>query len=464
MLKGKKLTFENMNLSNLGTEVIAITGALYVKTPEALATLQHELHDIGYKMKNCREDKHDLERGVTAEQKEKNGWSLWFATIDVRSGKCGSCKKLISTLGIKRHGHTCEHCGAVTYLDIIDGTTVRFSFIHKDGDNNGMADLRLKAKRWDTEAGFIYFYPEIIDGLWSRGERAKLYLDSYKDRWDEVTEGDQKLIKIKHELDWSYDTAVISLSETSGHYHNHDIVNVWKGKEYSEWADDFPVADTISIYETWHWAPWPKNKPDLHEKIFSAAGMVSRCDYYYQDGRQAFYDVHLERMRIFVEHFTQLDVNAWDAMVQKAPRSGPGFIRAVAAFCQGKDQPVVRDEPNIGSMLAGYGKMFSDGFDKLTSGDLESMNRASKDPTVMGEFADLLKTRVAEKNRTFTTAFERRIRSSQLSMTERRQVAEKNGYRVHRRYRGVRQWKRLVAIEFWNPQTDHRVKIPATQH
>src|SRR5690606_40187283 len=46
----------------------------------------------------------------------------------IGKGKCNSCESLIDTTGIRSHGHTCEVCGEVTYLEMIEGSTIRFSF------------------------------------------------------------------------------------------------------------------------------------------------------------------------------------------------------------------------------------------------------------------------------------------------------------------------------------------------
>jgi len=320
-----------MNMFEHIDGVIAISGDLYVKTPEALEVLLAELRTTGYQIDNLRESdlRKRLHADVDVEMMEKNGWSLWYAHLDVRRGKCGSCNGLISVAGICCHGHQCELCGAVTYYKVIDGSMVRFSFVQRDGDEHGMADITMKAQRWDTEAGYLYLYPEIHDGLWLRDKQTKRYFEANRDKWEEVTEDGQRLIRVRYPEPWDYEVSAINPSEIHPHSWNHKIVLVWEGKEYDEYSRDFPLPKSISIYETWHWAPLERS-PRLHERIIHAIGMVSDCGYYYQDGQPAFYDLHLENMRRFVEHFTELDLEEWDRVIPRTDRSGPGMIRAIA--------------------------------------------------------------------------------------------------------------------------------------
>ncbi|MDO8559010.1 MAG: hypothetical protein Q7R84_01635 [bacterium] len=362
-------------------DVVEICGDLYVKSQSALESLFDELRRVGYQIDNLREADYRKKDGVSVETMEKNGWSLWFAHIDVRRGKCASCNGLIDVCGIQSHGHKCELCGAVTYYDIIDGTRVQFSFIQRNGDDSGIADITMKAKRWDTEAGYLYFYPEIFDGLWLQGERVKQYFETNKDKWEEVEEDGKKLIRVIYPQPWNRKVSAIEPSDISRHYFNHKIVRVWENKEYDDCSSDFPLSESMSIYEAWHWAPL-KRSPRLHEKIIGAAGMVSRCSYYYQDGRPAFYDLYLQRMRLFVEHFTELNLDAWDRMIRRAERSGPGMIMTIARFCH--DKPEVDNSPNFGNILVGLGKAL-DG-QKLIDGEMTAMVDAIKDPRESEKF------------------------------------------------------------------------------
>jgi hypothetical protein len=370
--------------------VIAISGSLYATSSEALQLLLEELAQSGYTVNNLRECDRRKKDGTSVETMEQNGWSLWFATLDVRRGKCKSCGGYISCGGIQMHGHKCELCGEVTYYDIVDGSTVRFSFIQRDERDQRHADITMKAKRWDTEEGYLYFYPEPKDGLWLKGEAAVAeYLAANNNLWEAVTEGDQSLIRVRYPLEWDYEVAAINPSESYGHYWNHSIVRVLDGVEYPEHGQ-MPLPDMVSVYESWHWAPLGPD-PSLHETIIHAVGMVSRCDYYYQDGRAAFGDVHIKGMTTFVEHFTSLDLEAWTAMIRKAPLSGPGMIRAIAAFCHPDAQ--VRDEPNIGNALVGVSKLLTG--ERLVGDEVTAMTAALQDPEQGGMFREVFSGRKA---------------------------------------------------------------------
>ncbi|MFA6529094.1 MAG: hypothetical protein WCT46_06180 [Candidatus Gracilibacteria bacterium] len=247
--------------------------------------------------------------------------------------------------------------------------------------------MALRAKRWDTEEGYLYFYPELLDGLWCRGDQVKQYFEANSDKWEEVEEDKQKLIRVRYPNPWDYNVSAINPSEIYGHYWNHKIVLVWDGKEYDEYSLDLPLHESISIYESWHWAPLESN-PKLHEKIIHAAGMVSRCDYYHQDGRLEFRDGHLKRMRMFVEHFTKLDLVAWDRMIRTADKSGPGMIRAIAAFCH--NNPSVENRPNVGNLLVGFSKAMSG--KSLTADELATMIDAAKDPEESKKFLGMFRS------------------------------------------------------------------------
>lgn len=368
--------------------VVCIAGSFYVKTPAALRKLLQTLRIIGYKVQDNRKADYLNRENVSVRQMEKNGWSLWYASFpDNRRGKCCSCNSLISTLGIKAHGHKCEICGEVTYLDIIDGSTIRFSFVPEEGEEYSMADIKMTAQRWDTEAGYLYLYPTAEPGLWLRNnDEANEYLHARSDRFEIVVEKvngtDQELVKIPYKpRHLRGDDSVISVNDVHGHHWNHKVVRIWEGQEFDELFGDFPVLESISICETWHWYPRPAS-PGLHEQIFSAAGRVSRADYYYQDGRPAFWEPQLRNMRLFVKHFTTLDLEKWDQMIRRADRSGPGMIKAVANFCHPRAK--VRNDPNIGNLLIGYNKLSN--LQSMTDDEVSAMADAWKDDDIRDDF------------------------------------------------------------------------------
>ena len=332
-----------------------IADSLYVESPEALDSVLNEIRTVGYNVENLRECDSRAKDGTTVDQMEKDGWSLWYCSLkDIRYGKCGSCNEYISIRGILSHGHQCEKCGVVTYLDMIEGSRVRFHFA---GDEAWFRHLEMKVYFWDADHGDLYLYPDPIEtgsSITLSGERAQAYLQEFKDKWEEVVYEGKILYKVKY-LNSSYveDISTINVSETMKHHWNHKIVTLWNRKEYSEW-ESLPVPECFSIYETWHWAPLQPS-PTLHEKIIHAGGMVADQGYYYQDGRTAFYQAHWDRMRTFVDKFTTLSVREWDR--QHFRIDGPGAIADIAKFCH--NSPQVTNIPNFGNTLVALGKAIS---------------------------------------------------------------------------------------------------------
>lgn len=363
--------FDDMNLAGFGDTVIMVAGSLFVKTETAMQQLIGELEMIGYEVK-----------------KSEHGANNWFASLsDIRKGKCGSCGELISVQGIQSHGHQCEKCGEVTFWKIIDGTTIRFSFIERDESKESpmMVDLKMTAKRWDTDAGYVYFYSSIEGGLWTNKERAQAYFDANSDKWEEVDEDGEKLIKMRYTQPWDYEICAFNPSDISGPYgktRNHSIVKVWKGEVYDDWSQNFPLPDMINMYGKWH-QPLLAASPTIHESIMSAAGQVSRKDYYYQDGRKALYEQSWRNMSTFIRHFTELDADKFDKAWPRFRTDGPGGIDDLARWCH--PEAVVRDEPNIGNLLLGFAKIGSD--QHLTPGEVAAMSRAAGDEKTLDTFA-----------------------------------------------------------------------------
>lgn len=363
--------------------VVVVGGNPYVKTSVALEALLVELRTIGYQIDNLREADHRKKGGVSVETMEKNGWSLWYAKLDVRRGKCGSCQQHIDVAGIQSHGHKCERCGAVTYYEIMDGSTVRFSFVQRNENEYGMADLTMKARRWDTEAEYLYLYPEILDGLWLRGDRAKQYFETNKDKWEEVEEDGQRLIRVRYRnsLYLEDEDSAINPRDIHGHYWNHKIVLVLEGKEYGEYFSNFPIPQSMSVYEAWHWAPLDAS-PTLHKKVLGAIGNNDDKGWHYQDGRPWFNARSFEEMGKFVRHFTSLDADAWDVQSKQFRLDGPGGIDDVARFCHPNAE--VENRPNIGNLLVGFSKVLSG--QKLTDGEIAAMADVAKDPEELDKF------------------------------------------------------------------------------
>ena len=386
---------------------------LYAKSPEALAALLEELKEVGYDINDCGAE----EKRASREEMEKNGWSLWLARLrdDVcgRKGKCRSCKSYIDVRGVRSHKHKCEICGAHTYLEFVDGSTISFYFMNDASGERGFlsSDIKMKVYDYDEQLGCLLLYPKPLDGgRWGTmdSKRAQKVLDANRkqfrripsrlskgmrkhirrlkaqSRYDEVKDIQSReknrrfgksLIAIPYEL---HMVGVINTTDSYGHVFNHDVVKLFQGQEYSDWGN-LPIPESYSIYEAWHWAP-VKPSYKLHEKIIGAAGMVSRCDYYYQDDRPEFYDIHLKRMRLFVEHFTTINIDEWDSMICRAPKSGPGMIRTIASFCQGVEPEVakVTNKPNAFGAIAVLADAFSGR--GVTDNGFAAIADAMKDP------------------------------------------------------------------------------------
>lgn len=347
--------------------IVRIGSNLYAKDPEALSQLF---------------------------EKMKKDPGNWFASIrddvSVRKGKCRKCGAYIDLCGIRMHKHQCEACGAYTYLEFKEGSRIRFFFTGAKTRACGYY-LRMLIFGYDEESRYLLLHAAPLggDGFCDMDKQsAKEALEKNRDKYTRLEKDGWKLIAVPYDPYGSYDSekAVINVREIRGSEVNYDTVKLYCGKEYGEY-EKLPIAESYSINEAWRWAPL-RPSPTLHESIISAVGMVSRCDYYCQDGRREFYDSHLERMRLFVEHFTALDLVAWDRMILYADKSDPGMIRAVANFCS--DNPRIIDEPNIGNALHGLGKMIQG--ERLTREEARAMKMVVGSAERGGILRDFLKS------------------------------------------------------------------------
>jgi hypothetical protein len=370
-------------------DVIPVAGNLYCKTPEALKALLAVLPNLGYEVKNNREDEYNLKR-TTVEQMEKNGWSLWYASLrDIRFAKCDHCKQYISTVGTRYHGHTCEKCGEIIYLEHVNGSSITFRFNPETPEyERAMFSPRLRGKvhKWDTEEGYLYIYLDTLEpsGLLTSNEIKQAYLAAHANQYELVNDTSYKSMKVRYPHPWNRDVAAIEPTDSYGHVQYCSIVKVWNGKEYSEW-EQLPIPESMSIYEAWHWAPLPVS-PTLHKKLLSAVGQTDDKGWHYQDGSPWFKSGTWKEMAKFVRHFTQLDADAFDRAWPRFRADGPGGIDDVARFCHHNAE--VRDEPNIGNTLVAYGKLMSG--QSLTREEIEAAKRGEKEDD-MGFFKALRK-------------------------------------------------------------------------
>lgn len=343
-------------------DIVNVSGRLYAKTPESLEELKAYLTIHGYDIKDCSESFSDK---PSREVQEKKGYALWNAHLSEKrlqnKAKCGSCNSLINISGVRMHNHKCEVCGDNTYVAFTKKGTVTFSIMENPAF---LEDLTLIVHSYDEKNKRLNFFLNPDDsGLddWNKQvgiSYAKLedMRERFPDTFKEIEINGVKVLSTHNDttkmwLDRRIDK--INIAETRGSKQNYKIVKAFDGKEFGKWGK-LPVPEGFSIYEAWHWAPLEPSQK-LHEKIISAGGKVSDCGYYYQDGRTEFRDVHLERMRVFVEHLTTLGINEWDEMIEYAPKSGPGMVKAIAEFCHPHAQ--VDNYPNIGNAMVAMGKV-----------------------------------------------------------------------------------------------------------
>lgn len=386
-------------------DVVSIPGiGLYAKTSEALERLFAFLKARGYEIEDTSISKGEpgsIGYRPSREVLEKKGSSLWYARLRddvvVRRGKCRSCGSYIDTRGIQSHKHKCEKCGAYTYLDFDLGSIIRFSFISREDGRLG-ANVTMKVYGYDEEQKLLLLFPDPLDGKGyfdcTKKEALKV-LEENKDKWFKTRRNGVIYIAVHHNpyTGFKEPEDVISVYEIHGRYHNYSIIKLYEGKEYGDY-ESLPVPESYSIWEAWHWAPLGSSST-LHETIISAGGMVSRPSYYYQDGRTAFYEINLIRMRLFVQNFTDLNIERWDRMIARAPKDGPGMIRAIANFCS--DNPQVDRTPSIGNVLIGVSKAL--GGERLTRGEVAEMENALADEETRGEAVDFFSSLVSSKKK-----------------------------------------------------------------
>lgn len=325
--------------------------AVMVKSPEAMDLFLADLRNKGY------EDKTYVEKG---EKRRPNYFYMSLRDdVLVDKGVCNSCNSYISRNGIKMHKHKCEVCGEFTYLEFVDGTTVRFYWQDDIGSSAFEPSMKMKVKDYDDENRCLILYAKPMDGNnfndWNLKNALKS-LRKHRPSYSFVKIEGKTYISIPYEVHYGKRTGpqLINMADSHGHVVNHRMVKLFQGKEYGEWFDPIPIPENYTVKGAWEGYPLPRS-PYLHETIIHAAGMVSRCDYYYQDGRTEFREIHLLRMRLFVEHFTDINIDEWDRMIERADKSGPGMIRALAAFCH--PDAVPKNEPNFWNLVHGVSKI-----------------------------------------------------------------------------------------------------------
>jgi hypothetical protein len=199
----------DMTLKIPSEDVRLVKDTLRCNTPEALQITLDTLRSLGYTIEDLRDPFSDFikSRRVTVKDAEKRGFALWRAHLDnIRYGKCLSCSAHITTLGIEKHGRTCESCGATVYLALVQGSAIRFGF---QGDEPRSLDrwLQMRVKRWEHEEGWLYLYRTVDPpvGHYMDQEQAEAYLAKHSEEWEAIEEDGQQLIKVQHPL---YDSSL----------------------------------------------------------------------------------------------------------------------------------------------------------------------------------------------------------------------------------------------------------------
>lgn len=360
---------------------------VYAKTPVALEAVLAKLRAIGYQVNSLRDPEYQQTLGglsTSVTTRENGRYVLWSAQLEVRRGKCTSCQRYIKTDGIESHGHQCEHCNAVTYEEIVDGATVRFSFIPRHEDDALMGPT-MKAKRWDTETGTLYLYPETLDDPWMGAAVTQSYLQRHADKWQMVQEDGQQLIRVRHSKSYDRASSDVEVTDVQGSRRNYRIVQVWEGKEYGEF-DKTPFPTSLSIYEAWRWAPLPSS-PQLHKTVLAAVGCTADKGYYHQDGRPYFDAKKFQDMGVFARHFTTLDADEWDRCSRHFRLDAPSGIDDIARFCH--SNPDIEDRPNLGNFIAGLSKVMRG--EPLRDRELTTFADAVRDPQESQKVQELLK-------------------------------------------------------------------------
>jgi hypothetical protein len=350
--------------------VSIMEGSLYVKKPEALPVLLEHLAAFGYNMRDTSAEADSSRPKPPRSVQEKNGWGLWHGKLDEKvlshKGECDSCHQFIDTTGIHAHAHTCEHCGDYTYIRYRNGGQMRFGI--DDERERIFDDLTLIIHSYDAQKKRLLFYADpaeyrgkdlpVRESIFTRTltasyEELPRLIAQYPATFshDEV-DGD-RVIAVPHDVS-TLERALhgINPKEVTGEAENYSMVRLFLGEKVKGLAR-LPIPEFISIYEAWHWAPLGPG-PETYKKIMSAASMVSRKDYYYQDGRPAFNKEIINRMYRFVEAFTTFDANEVFAHAHRH-LSGPDFIDALAQATGNSE--FIPTAPNIGNALELYAKL-----------------------------------------------------------------------------------------------------------
>jgi hypothetical protein len=341
--------FEGLPFLELKDSVY-ISGTVYLKSKDSEAMLPAILSQYGYEL---NEDK-------------------TYAKLNSFS-QCLHCDGIIAPHATHTHGHVCELCGKPTYLEYNRDEYITFQFM-RNGSYVGDNSIVMRIYDYDTEKKELLLFPEPITAPTAKMRRLPFFcvkdaqeaaalLDEAKDLYTmrSITENGItfEVMALKNQPSHAITAeSVFNPSDITGTKSLTRDVYVYNGNIYPVFSfgedDKLPIPDHFGFSNAYMENRLSLANPRAHEIIMSAAGQVSRCDYYHQDGRPAFGDVVYKRWRAFIEHCVDIPVEKWDSFIKTAPRDGPSFINALAKWCSsvsGTGPRAVRDDPNMGNAL-----------------------------------------------------------------------------------------------------------------
>lgn len=392
---------------------VFICSRAYAKTEDAFEAIKKAALEIGYEEKNY-------------DDKDTAAKDYIYLSLDTAAAECGSCNEVISRTGVQCHGHKCECCGEVTYLEYVPGGAIRFVFLDKHERIGEPLTFQIHDYRtFDDKPNELVLLPQPILGeyktpsgqyvrhglfdvtdpaeaqaIMDEAETRKLFrrenlfcreTDSYQD----------VIVLIDPEPHMITPQSVFNTHDIWGQYRNFKEIDVFRGEKFDKWfGKTLPVPDSLSVSRKYIGRDKHSlGEPNIHATILRAAGQGSDCGYYHQDGSIAFSGVVLDRMTAFVHHFVDVDIEKWNAFLETAPKDGPGFIMTLAkwssAMSDGSLKNVV-NKSNIFNAINGMHKMMTG--KSMTEDEIESMIQGAQTQEA-DDFAESILDTLEDKQR-----------------------------------------------------------------
>lgn len=346
-------------------DYVNIGDKIYPLSEEGLQNV-FKLFENDYDIRDCSKDEICPSEGYYASLKSE---------VFQRKCKCDYCQHYNPTEGSFVHGFTCENCGKVIYLEYLPNSPVSFYF-RRDVT---MRHLRFIVHSYKNDTLFVYDSPQTTCGFYSIPvEKVPDHLRKFENDFERVEIEGQNLLAFYCPVFPSqkqFDRIKIEIYEIGSPPHKkipdstclfgyryeqseenrkqrYTKVQIYKGQEYEEkpLSDTLPVKRSFSIALTFRHAPIRRDE-NLSRKILQASSQVADCSYYCQDGRVAFGEVAFNRMCVYVEYFTDLDLNLFNKFLRTARRDGPGFICDLAEHVEKQTgvPQYVENNPKISS-------------------------------------------------------------------------------------------------------------------